>query len=353
MKSTKYILFILLIAFIGSAIYIAVQPNEISFSKTRTIHAPQEVIFNYVKDLNHWKSWAPWKKTSTSDSILNDKEYTWLEDNAIGRITTTEVYKPSEIKQKLTFPDYPKSQLDWKIDSLSPQTSTVTFSMRSDNIPFKKKAYYALFGTPEENLAPKFETSLMQLDSAVSKSMKVYSITINGITNHSGGYYLYNTTSSKMDNFQDKIKVMMPEITDYVAKNNIPMAGFPFVLYHKWDEANNAVIFSCCVPTSTQVLTTNSDILTGSLPAFKTLKTTLKGDYNYLDEARETTFEHIKTNNLETAQSNIMLETYITNPKYKINPADWVTEIYVALKEESDTLPLDLKGLKLPLDNDN
>ncbi|MFB9053049.1 transcription activator effector-binding protein [Formosa undariae] len=353
MKSTKYILFILLIAFIGSAIYIAVQPNEISFSKTRTINAPQEVIYKYVNHLNHWKSWAPWKKTSTSDSILNSKEYTWLKDNAIGRITTTEVSKPSSIKQRLVFPEYPVSQLDWKIDSISPKTSTVTFSMRSDNIPFKKKAYYAFFGTPEEELAPKFETSLTQLDSAVSESMKVYSITINGITNHSGGYYLYNTASSKIENFQDKIKIMMPEITDYVAENNIPMAGFPFVLYHKWDEVNGTVMFSCCVPTSTQILTADSDILTGSLPGFKTLKTTLKGDYNYLDKARKTTFKHLETNSLEKADSNIMLETFVTNPKYKLNPADWVTEIYVALKEESDTIPLDLKGLKLPLDDDN
>ena len=353
MKSTKYILFILLIAFIGSAIYIAVQPNEISISKTRTIEAPQEVVFKYVNNLNHWKSWAPWKKASNSDSILNSKEYTWLEDNTIGRITTTKASKPSSIQQSLMFPEYPVSQLNWKIDSISPKTSTVTFSMNSENIPFKKKAYYAFFGTPEVELAPKFETSLTQLDSAITASMKVYSITINGITNHSGGYYLYNTTSSKIDNFQEKVQAMMPEITDYVAENNIPMAGFPFVLFHKWDEENNAVMFSCCVPTSTQIVTTDSAILTGSLPGFKTLKTTLKGDYNYLDKAWETTFKHIETNSLEKADSNIMLETFVTNPKYKINPADWVTEIYVALKEESDTIPLDLRGLKLPLDDDD
>ncbi|MDW5290510.1 SRPBCC family protein [Formosa sp. PL04] len=351
MKSTKYILFILLIAFIGSAIYIAVQPNDFSFSKTKTIEAPQEVIYNYVSDLNHWSSWAPWKKMSTSDSILNSKEYTWLEDNAIGRITTTSSSKPSTIHQDIIFSEYPKSQLDWKIDSTSSKASTVTLTMSSKNIPFKKKAYYAFFGTPEEELAPKFETSLTQLDSAISASMKVYSITINGITNHSGGYYLYNTTSSKIDNYQEKVQAMMPEITNYVTENHIAMAGFPFVLYHKWDKENNAVIFSCCVPTSTQVITTNPNILTGMLPAFKTLKTTLKGDYDYLDKAWDLTFQHLNTNSLEQAKSNIMLETFVTNPKYKINPADWITEIYVALEEDSDTIPLELKNLKLPLDD--
>ena len=353
MKFTKYILFLLLIAFIGSAIYVAVQPNDISFSKTKTLEAPQEVVFNYVNDLNNWNSWAPWKKTSTSDSILNSKEYTWLEDNNIGKITTITTSKPSTIHQNLIFPEYPKSELDWKIDSISAKTSSVKLTMSSKNIPFKKKAYYAFFGTPEKDLATKFEASLNQLDSAVIASMKVYSITMNGITNHSGGYYLYNTTSCKLSSFQDKMQSMMPEITDYVTENHIPMAGFPFVLFHKWDEENNAVIFSCCVPTSTQIVTTDSDILTGMLPPFKTLKTTLKGDYNNLNKAWETTFDYMETNSLEKAESNIMLETFVTNPKYKINPADWITEIYVAIQEKSDSIPLDLKDLKLPLDDIN
>ncbi|WP_066220766.1 hypothetical protein [Formosa haliotis] len=349
MNFAKYILFLLLIAFIGSAIYVAVQPSQIHFSRSKTIHAPQEVIFKYVENLNNWKSWSPWKKTNAEDSILNSKEYTWLQDNSIGRITNTAVVKPSNIQQEIVYPDYPKSELEWQIDSLSERTSTVTFSMNSDNIPFKKKAYYAIFGTPEQDLAPKFETSLTQLDSAITASMNVYSITIDGITNHSGGYYLYNTTSCKIENFQDKVKTMMPEVTNYVADNHIPMAGFPFVLYHKWDVENNAAIFSYCVPTSTQVLTTKGDILTGFLPPFKTLKTTLKGNYTYLEKAWKTTTEYLETNGLEKADSNIMLQTFVTNPKYKINPADWITEIYIALKEDTDSISQELQDLKLPL----
>ncbi|MBP1839583.1 hypothetical protein [Formosa algae] len=351
MKSTKYILFLLLIAFIGSSIYIAVQPNDISFSKTQTIAAPQVVTYNYINNLNHWSSWVPWKKTSTSESNSNSKEYTWLQDNSIGRISTIASSKPSHIQQELIFHDYPKSELEWKIDSVSPKTSTVTLSMNSKNISFKKKAYYAFFGTPEVDLAPKFETSLIALDSAIVKSMNVYSITINGITNHSGGYYLYNSATSSIDTYKSKVHKMMTEITQYVTENQIPMAGFPYVLYHDWDEENNTVSFSCCIPTTTQIISTNDKISSGLLPAFKTLKTTLKGDYKYLDEAWETTLKHINTNNLAKAESNITLESFITNPQYKANPADWITEIYVALEENQDSIPQGYSNLKLPLNN--
>ncbi|WP_159021354.1 SRPBCC family protein [Formosa sp. L2A11] len=340
MKSTKYILFLLLIAFIGSSIYIAVQPNEISFSRTKTIEAPQEVVYDYLNNLNHWESWVPWKKISTTDNNQNSKEYTWLQDNSIGRITTTESYKPTRIHQELIFHEYPKSQLDWKIDSISENTSSVTLSMTSKNIPLRKKAYYAIFGTPEVDLAPKFEKGLTKLDSAITESMKVYSVTINGITNHSGGYYLYTKTSARIDNYKDKAEIMMSEITKYVTENQIPIAGFPFILFNKWDKEHNSVTFSCCIPTTTEITTTDSKILTGLLPAFKTLKTTLKGNYNYLDNAWNTTSEYMITNDLEKAENNIMLESYVTSPKHKINPANWVTEIYVAIHRESDSIPI-------------
>ncbi len=342
----------LLIAFIGSSIYIAVQPNEISFSRTKTVEAPQEVVYNYLNNLNHWNSWVPWKKISTTDSNQNSKEYTWLQDNSIGRITTIKSSKPTSIHQELIYHEYPKSELDWKIDSISENTSSVTLSMTSKNIPLKKKVYYAIFGTPEIDLAPKFEKGLIKLDSAIIESMKAYSVTINGITNHSGSYYLYNTTSSRIDNYKDKAKVMMAEVTKYISENQIPMAGFPFISFSKWDREHNSVTFSCCIPTTTEITTTDNTIKTGLLPGFKTLKTTLKGNYNYLDEAWNTTSEYMITNDLEKAESNIMLESYVTNPKYKINPADWVTEIYVAIKQETDSIP-QIPEVTTPVTSDN
>ena len=70
----------------------------------------------------------------------------------------------------------------------------------------------------------------------------------------------------------------MPKIGAYAMTNNITMAGKPFVIYHKWDTENNTVMFSCCIPTSSRVITTESDVLTGQLDPFKAVKTVLKGN---------------------------------------------------------------------------
>lgn len=338
MKYAKYLLLLLLIAFIGSAIYVAVQPNELKLTKTKTIQAPQEVVYNYVEDLKTWQDWSPWPKTDPTDTLGNSNSYTWLDNNKLGTIIKLNSSKPSGLQQTVSFPDYPKTELDWTFEPTGKRTTQVTWTFTSKNIPFKQKALYALFGSPDVELAPKFENSLTKLDTAVVQSMKTFSITKDGITHHSGGYYLYKTASSKLDRFHDKIEQLMPEVDNYIKNNHIAMAGSPYIFYHKWDTVNNAVIFSYCIPTSTQVISTKEDILTGLLEPFRTVKTTLKGDYEFLDRAWEATFNDMKSNGLMPLENGPMLETYVTNPDVVVNPANWITELYVAIKEE-DSIP--------------
>ncbi|MGJ5641616.1 GyrI-like domain-containing protein [Formosa sp. S-31] len=338
MKFAKYFLLLLLIGFIGSSIYIAVQPNNLFLTKIRIIEAPQEVIYDHINDLNTWKDWSPWPKTDSGDTLINSDTYTWLNDNEIGNISTISHTKPNALKQALSFPKYPESELDWELNPVSKTSTQVTWTLSSKTIPFKKKAMYVFFGNPESELDSKFEASLTKLDSAVQKSMQTYSISLQGITHHSGGYYLFKTASGKTTGFHKIIEKIAPEVNAYVKSNNIITAGAPFVYYHKWDTINNAVIFSYCIPTSTQIISSKEDILTGFFEPFKTTKTTLKGDYKYLDKAWGTTFDNLKTENLTAVENGPMLETYVTNPEQIVNPANWITELYVAIKDQ-DSIP--------------
>jgi effector-binding domain-containing protein len=162
--------------------------------------------------------------------------------------------------------------------------------------------------------------------------MKKYKVTVNGLTEHGGGYYLYATTSCKISELESKMQELMPKVGMYAANNNIKMAGAPFTHYHKWDEENNAVMFSCCVPTTEKVISSEPDILTGQLQPFKAIKTTLKGDYSNLKEAWKIASKYIKDTNLEELHNSSALEVYQTDPMNTPNPANWITEIYIAVK---------------------
>jgi effector-binding domain-containing protein/ribosome-associated toxin RatA of RatAB toxin-antitoxin module len=340
MKAFKYILFLLLILFIGFAIYVAVQPNEYEFNRSRIIKAPTPVVYNIVNDFKEWPRFSPWLEKDT-DAVLTyndnttgiDAGYNWKgEVLGIGSMKTVDVLNNKSIVQQIDFvePFESNSNINWTFEPAEDGTK-VTWSMNGKQ-DFMTKLYTAFAGSIEKNTGPDFERGLFKLDSIAQADMKTYRISIDGLTQHGGGFYLYNTTSCKIADFKQKMQDMMPEIGGYAMSNNITMAGKPFVLYHKWDLENNTVMFSCCIPTTSKIETTDPNILTGQLKPFRALKTVLKGDYSNLEEAWNKAMAHITQNNLKQPLNGTVLESYLTDPTATPNPADWVTEIYLEVE---------------------
>lgn len=341
MKALKYILFLLLIIVIGLAIYIAVQPNEFEFSRSKVIKAPTSMVFNKVNDFKNWPSFSPWiEQEPGANLIYGDKtsgvdgNYAWNGDIlGEGSMTTTGVEKDKSITQHISFikPFESESDITWTFENTDEGTE-VTWGMKGKQ-DFMTKMYTTFAGSIEENTSPDFDRGLFKLDSIIKVDMAKYTIKVNGITQHGGGFYIYNTTSCKINELEIKMPELMTKVAAYAMNNNIQMAGAPYTYYHKWDTENNAVMFSCCVPTTDRVITSaDSDILTGQLKPFKALKTTLTGDYKNLKKAWDTAMKYIPENGLEFTDNGPMLEVYPTDPMMKPNPAEWITEIYIAVK---------------------
>ena len=341
MKAFKYISFLLLIVIIGTSIYIAVQPNTFEISRTRTINAPAAVIYNNVIDFKNWQDWSSWVEANKDMKITLPNltsgingSYSWENKDGIGAMKTVATEPNTSIKQIMQFADYPESEILWTFKANTNGSTDVTWSISGKDLPFSFKAYSIFSGGMEKQIAPHYERSLEKLDSVVVTGMKKYSIIVKGVTSRSGGYYLYKTASSKIDEIGNKIPQMIAQVVTYATKNHIEQAGVPFVNYIKWDIENNAAIFSCCVPTAERVITADdADIMTGELPSFKAIKTTLKGNYSNLKEAWDTTMKYIPKNGFEFTENGPMIEAYLTDAKNTPNPADWVTEIYIAIKD--------------------
>lgn len=340
MKALKYILLLLLIAIIGFSIYVAVQPNDYKFSRSRTIDAPTSVLYNKVNDFKEWPSFSPWMEQDREATINygNKTEgegasYSWSgEILGEGSMETLNTVEDSKINQKIEFikPFEAKSNINWSFEP-TPEGTKVTWEMEGEQ-DFMTKLFTTFTGSIEAGTGPDFERGLFKLDSVTQAEMKVYSIDVEGVTQHSGGYYLYKTTSCKMSDFQKVMQQEFPKVGAYAITNNITFAGAPFVLYEKWDEENNAVIFSTCIPTNSRVITNDPEILTGQLPSFKAVKTVLNGNYDNLREAWDKTMSYIESNDLQIVEGGAMLEVYPTDPSKFPNPADWKTEIYIEVE---------------------
>lgn len=341
MKAVKYIFFLLLIAIIALAIFIAVQPNEFKVSRTRTIQAPAAVIYDNVSDFKNWEAWSSWAEKDPDMTITLAEQtkgiggsYSWEDEDGIGTMKTIALKANESITQEMQYAEFPSSDVSWAFNQNADGSTDVTWDISGKDLPFGFKAFTAFMGGMEKQIGPEYERSLEKLDSIVINSMKAYKITVNGITEYGGGFYMYKTTAATGANISQIMDKQYGEIMGYMAKNNIISTGMPFTIYDDVASKDGNIIMSNAIPVRNKVeVEKESQVLCGYTPKTKALKVTLNGNYTNLPKAWEAAMEHIKKNNIKQSTEIKPFEIYTNDPMVVPNPANWVTEVYIPIED--------------------
>lgn len=341
MKIIKYLLLFILILFIAGSIYIATKSGEYHFEKGQFVPAPQELVFKEVREYSTWKSWSAWNLETQSALSRTENTsgpgagFSWKGNDGNGKIETVEAIPYSSIEQKMLLENSIsdiKTKVFW---TFKPQEdgTLVHWGMKG-KLNFKEKLALTLEGTNlEEEFGNQFSQSLKTLKTELIAQMEKYSIHIDGITQHGGGYYMYSTTATKIKEVNTKSAKMIQQVELYMKENNISINGSPFVIYNQRNAQNGNSIISAAVPTPSLVVTpSGSSILNEYLPQQKVIKTTLRGNYKNAAEAWKKTYNYIEENELEVDPEGEAFEVFITNTLEEQNPALWVTEIYIPIK---------------------
>lgn len=336
MRFLKYIFYLLLILIIGVSIYIATLDGSYNIKQSKVIKAPIEVVFNVVNDFRSWQNWGPWFEIDSTIVASFPKvtsgvsaSYSWSGGGSNGSIKTLSLIPNKEIIQQIDFGTGSTSEIYWQFKSSNNGTK-ITWGMKGKS-NFMEKLHWLTQGGIEKNMMPMYNRGLELLNNYILKELEKHAIEIKGVVDFGGGYYLYQTTSSKINGFEFKMKKMLTKILNYIKNNNIDASGKPFTITHKRDEENQTTMFSTCVPIKERVITTE-DILTGFLKPQKTFKTILKGDYKFSYEAWQATFKAINEQGFVKKQDGEPFEVYTVGPRENVNPSKWITEIYVPIK---------------------
>ena len=345
MRILKYLFFLLLIVFIGGAIYFATKDGNYQIESSKVINAPVEVIFKKVNDLKSWEEWGAWQQND-STVVFNYPEkttgeganFSWNGKDWDGSITTTNVIPDSTINQDMTSKTPTisrKSDIYWNFEKVAGGTK-VTWGLKGEH-GLKDKAYLALSRKDFRGEMQKFLTQgLDALDSTVQKDLKIYTITTDGVTQYGGGFYMYASTATKLDALSGKTAKLIPKIRAYMDENSIGTSGNPMTIYNTYEPENNSAIISCAIPTTTRVVVPeNSEVLCSFMPAQTVVKTTLKGNYKNLGEAWNKAMNYLKENDYEPASKGNQFEIYRKGPLDEPNPAEWITELYIPIKTEA------------------
>ncbi|SFC23619.1 effector-binding domain-containing protein [Zunongwangia mangrovi] len=341
MKIFKYLLFLILIVLIGGSIYVATKDGNYKFEESQVFNAPQEIVFKEVNNFENWEFWDPWNQdsenviTNYGDTVQGENASYLIESDEDGdiKIETIEAKPFTDITQKITLPHTftnATSKMYWIFESLENGQTNVTWGMEGKQ-SFKEKLSFLLSeASLTEIMRPKLEKGLNMMQEVITNKMNEYSISVDGVVNHGGGYYMYTTTASKISQVSEKMQPMITQVSNFMEAQNIEKLGNPIVLYNEWNESNGSAIFSAGYFTPSEVITPlDADVLNGSMPNQKVLKTVLKGKYDNFEEAWNKAYQYIEENGLEVNQETKPFEVYLTNPEETPNPANWVTNIYI------------------------
>ncbi len=340
MKILKYLLFLILLVIIGSAIYFGTKDGTYDIQDSIFVPAAPEVVYDKVNDFKSWESWTPWKQND-SNMVFNLAEktsdegasFSW-EGKKSGSLITTKVIPNKEIYQDLSFQSPSgkrKAEMYWIFEAENDGTK-VTWGTKGEHT-LMDKVYYSINNSDfVATIHEMNREGLKNISEEVVADMKKYSINVDGVTQYGGGYYMYTTSVAKQQEVGEKSLSMMAVVESFISRNKLNISGDPFILYNEIDRTNNSVIFSTCFPVKERVITPDgSPVVCGFMEPVSAVKISLRGNYKHLSEAFQKGMDYLDKNSLVQDSSRNIFEVYTTDTKEEPNPANWVTEVYIPI----------------------
>jgi len=348
MRILKYIFLLVLLAFIGITVYVATQKGNFEVTKNSIVKARRATVFDYVNDYKNWESFGSYmtkgntiKFTYPAKTVGVGANCSWENGSDDGTIRTVFVKENDSLSQKINF-NGSTAKVSWTFKDTIGGTKVTLHSQGQMDIFTKIATFFK--GGVTAILSDTFEKSLRNLDKTLDYEMKNYSIKVNGIVQRNSGFCLQQSVSCKIKSVPKNIKIMMAGMVHFFKKNKLTMAGKPFILYERYDVANDFVTFSVCAPTNKQIFVMpGSDVSSGEIVPFTCLKTTLVGDYSHTQEAWAKAKKYIADNDLNENFAGKYTEVYVKTIDDVKQPSKWVTEIYIPVFPKAEvTQPITL-----------
>ena len=337
MKILKYLFLLLLLSLVALSIFVATQKGDFTVERSKVINSPKAAVFNYVNDYKNWADFGSWtaqdpemKINYPQNTIGKGASYSWEGKEGNGSMKTIFVKENDSIAQKMNF-EGTASTVFWSFKDTVGGTK-VTWKT-TGKMSFLFKIYTAFNGGVNKVIGSMYEKSLTNLDKILDYEINTYTVKVNGLIKMPETFYLHQTFTSEISKVIKNFRIVTPKIITFCEKNNLPLAGKPFVIYHTYDLVNGLTKISICVPIKNQIYTSEgSDLLTGKLEAFEAVKTTLTGDYSHIIKAMDKTNAYIASRQIAINPSLSHIEVYTAGKTETKSPSKWVTEIYYPTK---------------------
>jgi effector-binding domain-containing protein len=336
MKIAKYILLLLALFSIAFSVFVATQPGSFEIVKEKNIDTSKTLVFDFISNLENATQWFPY--------ILSDDnlDFTKNENNSISsanwksttsqyQLTNETLFNADSLYQNFQENDNIQ-KLIWKLEEQKEKTKIVL--KVTGNLSFKQKLNALFHGGAENVFGPKLEVALTNIENRLNASFVEHSITIQGFSYQKGTNFIKQKDSCSIKDFDIRSKEILKKVNQFVEQNGIQPTGNPFVLFDRWEERKNFVVYAFCIPIEEEIVsTTNPNITGGNIPNYLALKTKLIGNTAlHRKKAYDAAIKYIAKNKYEEDYGGYYLEIYPTEKdKKQHNPT---VEIIIPVRKK-------------------
>lgn len=325
MKIAKYIFLLVILLAFALFVFISTQPNEFSFSETRTIDSNKKQVFTYVSDLNSWQNWwIPFN--GNKEDIKIDSTKVEYSGNSIEKLAS---FENDSIQFKITDTNF-NGTTTLSFKNLADKKTEVSWKVNGA-LSFKMKFIAFFKGGMQNILNDALLQSMKNINLEFKNLFENFSITLNGFVNTKGLQYLAIQDSTATTDFDEKRKILFKKLGHFIMENNLTTNGDPFVIFKT--KTKTSYKYLSCIPVSAVLdsIVTDSTIIKGTFEPYLALKTTLKGSYSYRNKAWSEARSAITKSNYKEKTDGLYIEVY--KKEFKQKPADNSTEIYIPVKK--------------------
>lgn len=338
MRILKYILLLILLILLALSVYISTKEGDFSVTKSKVINIEKSTLFQYINDYQNWESFLVVndkniKVNRPNNTVGVGGSFNWKSTNGNGSVETTYLKENDSIAQKVSWNG--KESNDYITFKDTVGGTKLTWNSKG-KLNFMGKIESFFSNGFENKLGSYFDNNLIALEKVLHKEISTYAINLDGIVEVPHQKYLKRLGESTISGFYSVLQESMPLLYNFVRENNIKTNKQKFVVFDKYDVANDKVDFSIASTLMEIIYTTpESEFTVDSIMPHRALKITLKGDYSHSKEAWDKGLDYLKKNNLEQNYSGTFREVYVKNNTDVKQPSQWLTEIYIPVKQQS------------------
>lgn len=214
---------------------------------------------------------------------------------------------------------------DWHITAINDSLTKIKVGITDTDNSLQTRIKIPFIKTDLEKFSV---NKLIEFKKGLNKHLQNFKIKIEGESQIPEKFCAYVTIESSQAKKAMNMIKNNTFISQFLAENNLPIIGYPFLEVTKWDISNEKITFDFCFPIEKSAnLPQHPEIKFKTILTKPAIKASYFGNYRTSDRAWYALYEYANQKNMEIIKTPI--EFYFNNPMLGGDELQWKAEVFL------------------------